>query len=584
MAAGNRSVLVIMDSRRIAERGRAERAIFAALDHIGVAHEVLECADYWALPPGHLAPRAAYVIAHDGAGAGLKGEVAAALAEGVSQGAGLVSFDREIGAWPEALRAIVPGELSSETTETLRFAKANFITDGHEAEETVELDSPLPTTGIPIDAGLDSLVVTSTGATAVAAGQRGAGRVVLFGTGDALYDESIFGHVRGLDGLLWRSLVWVAAKPFPTRSIPPFVTARIDDCNGTYSAFDYVSAFNRVGISPNIGLFTDELGPTDWKAVKALFDAGEADFSMHAFRDDFYKTRPNYKPFAVLPDKPDLSNGGKETAFEGLSLDHITGRDLDDATVRTNFERMDTAFRRAGIRHSRVLNAHFGEIGWRGVPEFLARGVDLPTNNSVVGQLYGNQPDWRPKPYGVRGRNGRYGLVIDRCPQHAGMTFVGMSVSHLGTTHMVTDILHGHTPFLGEAEQSMPEKAIARGIGNVRIGLDSLAYGLIMTHEERIDAISLDDWNRVVTGIAEAISDWDAIFASREHVSVICKRLFDSALVNADWDGQTLHCELCGRTGGASPLTIWQNTEQGCVRTTADVPAIAGFAAVDLPV
>ncbi|MBT3375944.1 MAG: hypothetical protein HN742_15225 [Lentisphaerae bacterium] len=583
MAAGNRSVLVILDSRRVAERAGAECTIFAALDHMGVSYEVLECADYWALPPRHLAPRAAYVIAHDGAGAGLKPDTAAALAEAVAQGTGLVSFDREMAAWPPALRALLPGELTTETTESIRIENETFVTGGHHCGETIELQRPLAVAGIPNDADLESLVATAEGTVVVAAGQRDEGRIVLFGTGNALYDESVFGHVRGLDGLLWRSLVWVAAKPFPTRSIPPFVTARIDDCNGTYSAFDYVNAFNRAGISPNIGLFTDELGPTDWKAAKRLFDAGGADFSMHAFRDDFYKARPNYKPFSLLADKPDLSHGGQQTAFEGLSMDHTTGRDLDSATVRQNFRRMDDAFGKAGIRHSRVLNAHFGEIGWRAVPEFLARKVDLPTNNSVVGQLYGNQPDWRPKPYGVRGTNGRYGLVIDRCPQHPGMTCVGMSVSHLGKTHMVTDILHGHTPFLGEADSAKPGLAIERGINNVTIGLDSLAYGIIMTHEERIDAISLDDWSRIVTGIAQGLGSWDAIFASRESVSITCKRLFDSALVHADWDGQALHCELCGQTEGASPLTVWHNTETECARTIADIPAIAGFATVDLP-
>ena len=51
MAAGNRSVLVIMDSRRVAERARCEWTIFAALDHMGVSYEVLECADYFTPPP-----------------------------------------------------------------------------------------------------------------------------------------------------------------------------------------------------------------------------------------------------------------------------------------------------------------------------------------------------------------------------------------------------------------------------------------------------------------------------------------------------------------------------------------------------
>ena len=52
-----------------------------------------------------------------------------------------------------------------------------------------------------------------------------------------------------------------------------------------------------------VRMFTT-LGPTDWAAVTRLYDAGGADFSMHAFRDDFYMTRPDYKPYAVLADKP----------------------------------------------------------------------------------------------------------------------------------------------------------------------------------------------------------------------------------------------------------------------------------------
>jgi len=389
------------------------------------------------------------------------------------------------------------------------------------------------------------------------------------------------GHVHGLDGLLWRALVWAAAKPFPMRCIPPFVTARMDDCNGAYGAFGYVDALNRSGIKSNLGLFIDEMGPTDWAAAGRLFEAGGADFSMHAFRDDLFKASPRTHPsYAVLADKPDLSRGGREVRFEGLSMDHETGRDLDEATVGRNFERMDEALARAGIRHSRVLNAHFGEIGWRAVPRFLERGVDLACNNAVVGQLYGHQPPWRPRPYGVRGANGRFALVVDRCPQHPGLTFVGMSASHLGRTHMVTDVLHGHTPFGGEAERSRPQAAVARGVANVRLGLDSLAFGKIMTHEERIDAISPEDWEAVVAGIVRGLEGWDVEFAGREHVGEVCKRLLDSRLVRAEAGEGGLRCELVGRTDGPSPLTVWENEGEGCRRRTVDVPPLDGFATV----
>lgn len=582
MGAGNRSVLAILDSSRPAECSRCAITVFAALDHFGVPYEVLECADYWGTPPAHLRPRAAYVIAHDGAGAGLKPEVASEIAAAVRDGAGLVALDREIAAWPAALRGLVSDQAGQTQVESLTFpSAASFITWGHEQGQCVELDRPIAAAVLPHPAGHSVLVADPAGQPVAVAGQVGRGRVVVFGTGDSLYSQDVFGHVRGLDGLLWRGLVWAAAKPFATRSIPPFVTARMDDCNGAYSAFGWVEALNRHGIGPNIGLFIDELGPTDWAAVRRLYGAGGADFSMHAFRDDFYKARPDYQPYAVLADKPDLSNGGAETRFEGLSMDHTTGRDLDGPTVARNFERMDEAFAYAGIQHSRVINAHFGEIGWRAVPGFLRRGADMPCNNSVLGQLYGHQPHWRPKPYGVRGPKGRHGLVIDRCPQHPGLTFLNMSPSHLGSTHMVCDVLHGHTPFASEADRSLPDPAAQRAIGNVTLGLDSMAFGVIMTHEERIDAISLEDWETVIDETVRGLDSWDVEFAGRESVSVVCKGLFDSALVFSQAADGRMHCELCGQADTATPLSLWRNDGDACLRECVEVPPFDGFSEID---
>lgn len=578
MAAGNRSVLAVLDSRRVADRARATHTVFAALQHVGVAHEVLEAADYFSLPPGYLAPRAVYVIAHDGAGAGLRPEVAREIADAVRGGAGLVSFDREAGTWPEPLRALVPAMAGGGLVDRLRFGpEAHFVTCGHEPGEEMDLAGPVAAPGLSASPGFAPVMAAPDGTCLLACGTAGTGRVVVFGVGEELYAEHVFGHTRGIDGLMWRAFVWAAAKPFPMRCIPPVVTARMDDCNGAHSAFGYVDVLNRFGISPNLGLFLDELGPTDWRAVSRLYDTGGADFSMHAFRDDLYKARTSFRPYAVLADKPDLSDGGRDVRFEGLSMDHTTGRDLDSATVRRNFGRTDAAFAQAGIRHSRVLNSHFAEIGWRAVPLFLERGVDIPCNNSVVGQLYGNQPPWHPKPYGVRGTNGRHGIVLDRCPQHPGMTFVGVSVSHLGTTHMVTDILHGHTPFGGESDRVRVEAAVERAVANLRIEIDSLVFGEIMTHEERIDATSPADWEKIVTGIHQAIRTWDVGFGSREAMGEVCRRLFDSALVHASVTGADLTCELCGCTDGPSPLTVWENDGDGCRRRTVDVDAFDGF-------
>lgn len=580
MAAGNRSVLVVLDSRQTAARLGADQTIFAALDHFGVAWEVLDGGDYMGAISAYIAPRALYVIAHDGAAGWLKPEVAAQIAEAVAQGAGLVNSDRRPQEWPAPLRELLPADLGDARTGVLRFGpEASFITFGHEAGEEIELGEEIAALALPAGAPWQTLATDAADRPVIACGQAGQGRVVLFGTGNELYAEDVYGHVRGIDGLMWRSLVWAAAKPFPMRCVPPYVTARMDDCNGTYNAFDYVRVMNRYGIGPNLGLFTDEMGPTDWAAAKRLYDAGGADFSMHAFRDDFYMARPDYKPYAVLADKPDLSHGGTQTLFEGLSLDHNTGLDLPVETIRRNFRRMDEAFAQAGIRHSRVLNAHFGEVGWPAVPLFLERGVDMPCNNSALGQLYSNQPVWRPRPYGIRGRTGRHGLTIDRCPQHPGLTFIAMSVSHVGKTHMTTDILSGRVPFLGESDTPKLAEASAAGVANIKLGLDALGYGLLFTHEERINAISLADWETVVTAIVAGLDGWEVQYAEREYVGIICKRLLDSRLVRANMTDQGLQCELCGQTDGPSPLTIWENEKDGCTRRVVEVDTIDGYAA-----
>ncbi|MEN6641749.1 MAG: hypothetical protein ABFE08_04790 [Armatimonadia bacterium] len=579
MSAGNRSVLVILDSRQAAERRSADQTVFAALDHFGVAWEVLDGGETMGAISAYLAPRALYVIAHDGAAAWLKPEAARQIAAAVAAGAGLVSFDRQAAEWPSPLRELLPPGLEEAKTGTLRFAESpSFITFGHAEAEELELGEEITVLTAPVGEAWQPLVTDAQGQSVVVSGRAGEGRVVLFGTGEKLYAEGIYGHVRGIDGLMWRSLVWAAAKPFPMRCLPPYITGRHDDCNGTYNAFDYVKVLNRYGIAPNLGLYTDEMGPTDWAAAKRLYDTGGADFSMHAFRDDFYMARPDYKPYAVLPDKPDLSRGGTETLYEGLSMDHDTGLALPMETIRRNYRRMDEAFAKAGIRHSRVLNAHFGEVAWPAIPLFLERGVDMPCNTCAMGQLFSNQPVWRPRPYGIRSEAGRYGMTRDRCPQHPGLTMIWAGAAPVGKQRRGGDILLGRTPFIGESDVPKLNEAAEAGITNLKTGVDAMGYGLLFCHEERLNAISLQDWETVVTSIMRGLDGWDVECAGREYVGIISKRLLDSRLVRAEMTEKGLRCELCGQTDGPSPLTVWENDGDGCTRRVIEVDPVAGYA------
>ena len=147
---------------------------------------------------------------------------------------------------------------------------------------------------------------------------------------------------------------------------------------------------------------------------------------------------------------------------------------------------------------------------------------------------------------------------------------------------MKSDILSGRVPFLTESETPKLDEAAQAGVENIKMGLDALGFGLLMTHEERINAISPEDWDYVVTSIVRGLDDWDTEYAGREHVGVICKRLMDSALVRANVTDAGLQCEMIGQTDGPSPLTVWENEGEGCVRRVVEVDTLDGFSVVNV--
>src|SRR5439155_9961725 len=128
----------------------------------------------------------------------------------------------------------------------------------------------------------------------IVAWQIGAGRTVHFALSSKVWLNEYLGHASGLDDVFWKALVWAARKPLVMRAMPPFVTARVDDCSGSGSphargpemanhCFRYIDVFNEYGYVPNIGLFTDDLTEEDTRIVKAKYDAGLAEFSPHTF-------------------------------------------------------------------------------------------------------------------------------------------------------------------------------------------------------------------------------------------------------------------------------------------------------------
>lgn len=594
----NQTALIVIDGRRVAERHLAESVVCAAFDHFGIPWQVYDLGEPTAPsdfseaardpmdPPkddGHIktyvGDRALIVLAHDGAGSVSAG-MAREIAQAVQGGAGLLCLDREVSGWPAELRSLLPATPGRQRVTALQIAREpHFITQPHEPGRRFQLDAELAVATL---SGGTALVGTDEEAPIIAASRLQAGRVVFFGTGTELYRPAVFGHGRRLTGLLWRSAIWAARKPFATRSMPPMVSFRFDDCTGSYNTFDYVRELNRIGIRPNCGLFMDQLSEADWKAASELSAAGDADFSMHAFRDDLLEADPGWEAWGSMDHKPTFD----EPAFHGFCMDHYSGAELAPETIRDNFATMDRCFEAHGVRHSRIINVHFNEVGLRALPFFQARGADILVNNGVPGTLHSNQPPWLPRPFGLRSPLGRHCLTIDESPDRSGM-FTASVIAPPDVRHfMECDVLWAHTPFLDEAPATDMQGVLDRTIDNLHWALDAMAFGVAITHEQRVACVSPAEWRWYVQRLGEHLTRRGLQAGSREVIGCLVRRLFHSRLQRVTLRDGELQCLLTGQTDGPSPITIWTDDGAACRRQCRDLEAIDSLLEVrlsDLP-
>ncbi len=163
---------------------------------------------------------------------------------------------------------------------------AHYIISASQVPRTITLKKtilpqgiiPGTKTKILASAGDNPLLLVST---------LGEGRAALFTTCEWI-DPAVRGRIYGMDDLLWKSLVWVACKPFLLRVMPHFLTFRVDDVSGfgkgSNRHLGWVEVANRFGLKPWLGVFLDDLDkdPEAKETLSDLTQSGMATAFPHA--------------------------------------------------------------------------------------------------------------------------------------------------------------------------------------------------------------------------------------------------------------------------------------------------------------
>jgi hypothetical protein len=251
--------------------------------------------------------------------------------------------------------------------------------------------------------------------------------------------------------------------------------------------------------------------------------------------------------------------------------------------VAKNIRLVDEKFKAWGISLSRFANPHFGEVGLNALPYMRKQGVEFISALLPLGQAWfaeeGERHDVELAPYG------RSGFVFGTVPEYPpffGVNALVMPRQMTGIPMVASEFLWSHTIFwdehpAGNDLQGAAEQALAQ----MRLGLDSLFFGELYTHEQRIAVLSMGELDEILTLIDRGLAKHTFVHRPYEYIADYARNHVASRLTAVDVDaGGQVVCDLAGRTTLTTSVYLFTETDGALQQRFLDVPPFDGSARV----
>jgi hypothetical protein len=559
---GNGCLIVLVDSTSSADWQLLDEVIFAAFTHMGIPYRILDVGQE-RVSAGALEKSRGVVLAQAHLGSKLSASDGVIIRDAVRDGLGLVCFGGDIEAYGGALREVfgIATGCPKITRTRIKIHNSNhFITGTRERGEAIFFNKPVMMSRVDSPAyGSERhcLLRTDDNWPALIIRRYGQGRVVLWTLSPRVWSEEYLGHAMGLDDLFWKGIVWSARKPFIMKAMPPFVAYLEDDATSSYNHFRYLDVFNDHGYIPHVELFLDDVDKVmhdvageDSQRMKAKYDAGLAEFAAHAF-----------------------------TYNQHVYFDHESRRPWSDEVIAENFRKFDLKFKEWGISPSHFSNPHFGEVGENAVPYMLQRGIEFLGGWLPIGEAFfvDSSERWQLnfRPYGSGG------FAFDRMPDYPDL-FVAKAMiwprrRETGAPMVASEFLWGNTIFWDESPENNIQAAAQQALAQMRLGLDSLFFGELMTHEERIAVLSMRELDEILTLIDRGLAKYSYMQRGYDYVAEYARSKVASWLTSVDVDaGGRVTCDLAGRTTLTTSLYLFYEVDGAIQHRFVDVPPFDG--------
>lgn len=555
---------VIVDRRR-SEHALARTTILPALVHWGVPHAVLDLADG---PVANRLGRAGVVlVAQEYLGEPLEADLPA-LVEHVRAGAGLVNLDHALHTYPRGYREALgsDGEPLEISVEGVTVADPHTISNGCEPGYAPRLKQPLPAVrgGAVLE---ETVLVSEDGEPLLGAGALGAGRVVQWSVSPKIWNERYLGFAHGLDGLVWRSIVWAGPKPFGLNAMPPYVRFRFDDCNGHWQEpadLAFAELLADRGHVPSICFCLRALTDEGAAHAAALQRAGRIDLAPHT----------------LAP---------ATSMFYGDA-----GGEYSPERFREIFAELDDAQRRWGVEWSAILSDHEHEWSRHAVPYLRERGIRFKMNILLPGERWTDPHiDWRPAPFGSMS------YALDHLPGDLNDFFVVFNHHHsFDSARVYQDHEHFfyHRPggfgrqkwdFLNglvrgpEPGAKDLDAVVDRVVEHTRLGLDALFFGGSISHSHFTRHLSTGEWTEILDRADARLQGVEQIPVSYDEIAEYAEAKAGTRLTGATRDGDRLRLTIEGASTRPLNLSVFDEEDGALARREVPVEPFEGQTAVD---
>jgi hypothetical protein len=508
------------------------------LDQFGVPYEELDVALHPV--PADLSGYALIIIGQrsiDPTGSRLDSTAQDSITSAVHGGVGLVNLDNDlfVGTTPRyslinTIFGFGSGGATTGSDVTIS-AVPQYITQLHTSGETIATRT-MTLAGITVPAGV-KVLATSGGAPFLTAATYGAGNAVQFASYDWMsYD--VLGPLRGLDDLVWRSVVWAARKPFVMRGMPPFVTFRMDDVSNPMT---WIPAANEAGFIPWAGVFTNDIDPTEAAGLSRLAHAGKATVGLHAFgtNDFFY-------------------------------FDHNNGVNFSDEQMAANYTAGSAWFTANNIPISTYLVPHYYEIGSNAFTGLLSWGVSCVGTQMDPGQLEATAPWMRAGPF----RTTQSGQAYDRNanPYYSDFMTVPGHPEYNGQFFNLMTEIRDITGYEWQPSTDVAN-SIATGTAWLTRPIDGMEMATLFTHEYILpnNGVTSAEWSATMNGIAANLAPYHPIYISMDQACAYARALSTSKLSEASYDpgSNSVTATFMGSAAVATKFYVFTDTSGGAI-------------------